>query len=103
MNAAKYNAYTELAKVDTSECNAEQLELVQAILVETRQVVQDAATTEEVDAALEEAWKVIEEVMSLVCASDLFTDVKMGTWYHEGVDFMVRGGYMEESATASLA
>lgn len=95
LNAAKYNAYTELAKVDTSECNAEQLELVQAILVETRQVVQDAATTEEVDAALEEAWKVIEEVMSLVCASDLFTDVKMGTWYHEGVDFMVRGGYME--------
>lgn len=95
LNAAKYNAYTELAKVDTSKCNAEQLELVQAILVETRQVVQDAATTEEVDAALEEAWKVIEEVMSLVCASDLFTDVKMGTWYHEGVDFMVRGGYME--------
>lgn len=95
LNAAKYNAYTELAKVDTSECNAEQLELVQAILVETRQVVQDAATTEEVDAALEEAWKVIEEVMSLVCASDLFTDVKMGAWYHEGVDFMVRGGYME--------
>ena len=95
LNAAKYNAYTELAKVDTSKCNAEQLELVQAILVETRQVVQDAATTEEVDAALEEAWKAIEEVMSLVCASDLFTDVKMGAWYHEGVDFMVRGGYME--------
>ena len=33
--------------------------------------------------------------MNLVCASDLFRDVAENTWYHEGVDYMVRQGYMD--------
>lgn len=33
--------------------------------------------------------------MHLVCASDLFQDVARGAWYHDGVDYMVRRGYME--------
>ena len=33
--------------------------------------------------------------MNLVCASDLFRDVAENTWYHEGVDYMVRRGYMD--------
>ena len=37
----------------------------------------------------------MEEAMNLVCASDLFRDVAENTWYHEGVDYMVRQGYMD--------
>ena len=54
-----------------------------------------AETREEVGALLIEAREAVEQAMHLVCASDLFQDVARGAWYHDGVDYMVRRGYME--------
>ena len=68
---------------------------MEAVLAEAREAIQAAETQEEVAALLAEAQEAMEEAMNLVCASDLFRDVAENTWYHEGVDYMVRQGYMD--------
>ncbi len=93
--AAKSYALLELAQMDTTGCNAEQKEAAEAVLAEAREAIQAAETQEEVAALLAEAQEAMEEAMNLVCASDLFRDVAENTWYHEGVDYMVRQGYMD--------
>ncbi len=95
MAAAKSYALLELAQIDTTGCNAEQKEAAAAVLAEAREAIQAAETQEEVAALLAEAQEAMEEAMNLVCASDLFRDVAENTWYHEGVDYMVRRGYMD--------
>ena len=37
------------------------------------------------------------------CPSEQFSDVEIPTWYHEGVDFVVAGGYMNGISTTSFA
>ena len=93
--AAKSQALIELALMDTTGCNAEQKEAAAAVLAAAREAIQAAETREEVAALLAEAQEAMEEAMNLVCASDLFRDVAENTWYHEGVDYMVRRGYMD--------
>ena len=93
--AAKYYALMELAQVDTTGCNDEQKQAVEAALTEAREAIEAAETREEVGALLIEAREAVEQAMHLVCASDLFQDVARGAWYHDGVDYMVRRGYME--------
>ncbi|MFR0735253.1 MAG: S-layer homology domain-containing protein [Oscillospiraceae bacterium] len=93
--AAKSQALIELALMDTTGCNAEQKEAAAAVLAAAREAIQAAETREEVAALLAEAQEAMEEAMNLVCASDLFRDVAENTWYHEGVDYMVRQGYMD--------
>lgn len=47
------------------------------------------------EAALAVAKEAILAAGKMVCASDLFRDVSENAWYHKGVDFVVRNGYME--------
>ena len=93
--SAKYYALMELIQVDTSACNAEQKQAVEAVQAEAREAVEAAESREEVEAILAEARKALQDAMNLVCASEMFEDVALDAWYHEGVDYMVRGGYME--------
>ena len=93
--SAKYYALMELIQVDTSACNAEQKQAVEAVQAEAREAVEAAESREEVEAILAEARKALQDAMDLVCASEMFEDVALDAWYHEGVDYMVRGGYME--------
>ncbi len=81
--------------MDTTGCNDEQKQAVEAALTEAREAIEAAETREEVGAFLIEAREAVEQAMHLVCASDLFQDVARGAWYHDGVDYMVRRGYME--------
>lgn len=95
LTAAKYSAIIELVGIDVSDYTAEQMELVDAALAQAREDVEAAQTVEEVEAALAAAKETIQAAGELVCASDLFRDVALGAWYHQGVDFVVRDGYMK--------
>ena len=95
LTAAKYSAIIELVGIDVSDYTAEQMELVDAALAQAREDVEAAQTVEEVEAALAAAKETIQAAGELVCASDLFRDVALGAWYHQGVDLVVRDGYMK--------
>ena len=95
LTAAKYGAIVELVGIDVSGYTAEQMELVDAALATAREAVAAAETVEEVEAALAVAKEAILAAGKMVCASDLFRDVSENAWYHKGVDFVVRNGYME--------
>lgn len=95
LTAAKYGAIVELVGIDVSGYTAEQMELVDAALATAREAVAAAETVEEVEDALAVAKEAILAAGKMVCASDLFRDVAENAWYHKGVDFVVRNGYME--------
>ena len=63
--------------MDTSACNAEQKQAVEAVQAEAREAVEAAESREEVEAILAEARKALQDAMNLVCASEMFEDVAL--------------------------
>ncbi len=92
--AAKYYALIELSQADLTGLSAEQLAVAEEALAAARAALDEAKTPEEVEAILEEVQAALDAARKLLCASDIYEDVLLDTWYHEGVDFMVRKGYM---------
>ena len=91
--AAKYAAAYELAQLQQ---NGEGLtghakEAYDKALAAAAAAIEAAKTPAEVDAALAAAR---EALNNAVCPSAAFTDVEENVWYHDGIDFMVRNGYM---------
>ena len=91
--AAKYAAAYELAQLQQ---NGEGLtghakEAYDKALADAAAAIEAAKTPAEVDAALAAAR---EALNNAVCPSAAFTDVEENVWYHDGIDFMVRNGYM---------
>lgn len=92
--AAKYYALIQLSQADLSGLNAEQRAAAEDAIAAARAALDTAADPAEVEAILAEALAAIEAAKDFVCASEIFADVQPDAWYHEGVDFMVRNGYM---------
>ncbi len=92
--AAKYYALIELSQVDLAGLTAERIAAVEAVLSEARAKLDAAKTPAEVEAILAETLEAVETAKNLLCAGEIFTDVLTDTWYHEGVDYAVRNGYM---------
>lgn len=91
--AAKYAAAYELAQLQQ---NGEGLtghakEAYGKALADAAAAIEAAKTPAEVDAALAAAREALNNAL---CPSAAFTDVEENVWYHEGIDFMVRNGYM---------
>lgn len=91
--AAKYAAAYELAQLQQ---NGEALtghakEAYDKALADAAAAIEAAKTPAEVDAALAAAREALNNAL---CPSAAFTDVEENVWYHEGIDFMVRNGYM---------
>ena len=91
--AAKYAAAYELAQLQQ---NGEGLtghakEAYDKALADAAAAIEAAKTPAEVDAALAAAREALNNAL---CPSAAFTDVEENVWYHEGIDFMVRNGYM---------
>lgn len=91
--AAKYAAMMELSDAlrnaeNLSDCEtADYLKVIQ----DAKEAVSAATTIAEVEAVRKAA---LEAVAAISCPSGEFADVEENTWYHEGVDYMVRLGYM---------
>lgn len=91
--AAKYAAAYELAQLQQ---NGEGLtghakEAYDKALADAAAAIEAAKTPAEVDAALAAAREALDNAL---CPSAAFTDVEENVWYHDGIDFMVRNGYM---------
>ena len=91
--AAKYAAAYELAQLQQ---NGEGLtghakEAYDKALADAAAAIEAAKTPAEVDAALAAAREALNNAL---CPSAAFTDVEENVWYHDGIDFMVRNGYM---------
>ena len=92
--AAKYYALIELSQIDLEGLNPEQRAAAEEAIAAARAALDTAVDAAEVEAILADAKAAVEEAKSLICASEIFTDVEADAWYHEGVDFVVRKGYM---------
>lgn len=91
--AAKYAAAYELAQLQQ---NGEGLtghakEAYDKALADAAAAIEAAKTPAEVDAALAAAREALNNAL---CPSAAFTDVEENVWYHDGIDFMVKNGYM---------
>ena len=61
------------------------------IIDDAKAAIEKAETAAEVDKILAETKATL---LTVGCPSADLTDVEEGTWYHTGVDFMVKNGYM---------
>ena len=91
--ASKYTATFELAQLlhESETLTGHAREDYAKVIEDAKAAIEAAKTPEEVDEILAAAR---EALKTAGCPSTNFTDVEENGWYHTGVDFMVRNGYM---------
>ena len=91
--ASKYTATFELAQLlhESETLTGHAREDYAKVIEDAKATIEAAKTPEEVDEILAAAR---EALKTAGCPSTNFTDVEENGWYHTGVDFMVRNGFM---------
>ncbi len=91
--ASKYAASFELAQLlhESENLTGHAREDYAKVIEDAKAAIEAAKTPEEVTAVLNAAR---EALKTAGCPSTNFTDVEENGWYHTGVDFMVRNGFM---------
>ena len=91
--ASKYAASFELAQLlhESETLTGHAREDYARVIEDAKAAIEAAKTPEEVDEILAAAR---EALKTAGCPSTNFTDVEENGWYHTGVDFMVRNGFM---------
>ena len=91
--ASKYTATFELAQLlhESETLTGHAREDYAKVIEDAKAAIEAAKTPEEVTAVLNAAR---EALKTAGCPSTNFTDVEENGWYHTGVDFMVRNGFM---------
>ena len=91
--ASKYTATFELAQLlhESETLTGHAREDYAKVIEGAKAAIEAAKTPEEVDEILAAAR---EALKTAGCPSTNFTDVEENGWYHTGVDFMVRNGFM---------
>ena len=91
--ASKYAASFELAQLlhESETLTGHAREDYAKVIEDAKAAIEAAKTPEEVTAVLNAAR---EALKTAGCPSTNFTDVEENGWYHTGVDFMVRNGFM---------
>ncbi len=91
--ASKYTATFELAQLlhESEPLTGHAREDYARVIEDAKAAIEAAKTPEEVDEILAAAR---EALKTAGCPSTNFTDVEENGWYHTGVDFMVRNGFM---------
>lgn len=91
--ASKYTASFELAQLlhESETLTGHAREDYAKVIEDAKAAIEAAKTPEEVDEILAAAR---EALKTAGCPSTNFTDVEENGWYHTGVDFMVRNGFM---------
>ncbi len=91
--ASKYTATFELAQLlhESETLTGHAREDYAKVIEDAKAAIEAAETPEEVDEILAAAR---EALKTAGCPSTNFTDVEENGWYHTGVDFMVRNGFM---------
>ena len=91
--ASKYTATFELAQLlhESETLTGHAREDYAKVIEDAKAAIEAAKTPEEVDEILAAAR---EALKTAGCPSTNFTDVEENGWYHTGVDFMVRNGFM---------
>ena len=91
--ASKYTATFELAQLlhESETLTGHTREDYAKVIEDAKAAIEAAKTPEEVDEILAAAR---EALKTAGCPSTNFTDVEENGWYHTGVDFMVRNGFM---------
>ena len=91
--ASKYTATLDLAQLlhESETLTGHAREDYAKVIEDAKAAIEAAKTPEEVDEILAAAR---EALKTAGCPSTNFTDVEENGWYHTGVDFMVRNGFM---------
>ena len=91
--ASKYAASFELAQLlhESETLTGHAREDYAKVIEDAKAAIEAAKTPEEVDEILAAAR---EALKTTGCPSTNFTDVEENGWYHTGVDFMVKNGFM---------
>ena len=91
--ASKYTATFELAQLlhESETLTGHAREDYAQVIEDAKAAIEAAKTPEEVDEILAAAR---EALKTAGCPSTNFTDVEENGWYHTGVDFMVKNGFM---------
>lgn len=91
--ASKYATSFELAQLlhESETLTGHAREDYAKVIEDAKAAIEAAKTPEEVDEILAAAR---EALKTAGCPSTNFTDVEENGWYHTGVDFMVRNGFM---------
>ena len=91
--ASKYAASFELAQLlhESETLTGHAREDYARVIEDAKAAIEAAKTPEEVTAVLNAAR---EALKTAGCPSTNFTDVEENGWYHTGVDFMVKNGFM---------
>ena len=91
--ASKYTATFELAQLlhESETLTGHAREDYAKVIEDAKAAIEAAKTPEEVDEILAAAR---EALKAAGCPSTNFTDVEENGWYHTGVDFMVKNGFM---------
>ena len=91
--ASKYAASFELAQLlhESETLTGHAREDYAKVIEDAKAAIEAAKTPEEVDEILAAAR---EALKTAGCPSTNFTDVEENGWYHTGVDFMVKNGFM---------
>ena len=91
--ASKYTATLELAQLlhESETLTGHAREDYAKVIEDAKAAIEAAKTPEEVTAVLNAAR---EALKTAGCPSTNFTDVEENGWYHTGVDFMVKNGFM---------
>ena len=91
--ASKYAASFELAQLlhESETLTGHAREDYARVIEDAKAAIEAAKTPEEVTAVLNAARKALK---TAGCPSTNFTDVEENGWYHTGVDFMVKNGFM---------
>ena len=91
--ASKYAASFELAQLlhESETLTGHAREDYAKVIEDAKAAIEAAKTPEEVDEILAAAR---EALKTAGCPSTNFTDVEENGWYHPGVDFMVKNGFM---------
>ena len=91
--ASKYTATFELAQLlhESETLTGHAREDYARVIEDAKAAIEAAKTPEEVDEILAAAR---EALKTAGCPSTNFTDVEENGWYHTGVDFMVKNGFM---------
>ena len=91
--ASKYTATFELAQLlhESETLTGHAREDYAKVIEDAKAAIEAAKTPEEIDEILAAAR---EALKTTGCPSTNFTDVEENGWYHTGVDFMVKNGFM---------
>ena len=91
--ASKYTATFELAQLlhESETLTGHAREDYAKVIEDAKAAIEAAKTPEEIDEILAAAR---EALKTAGCPSTNFTDVEENGWYHTGVDFMVKNGFM---------